>query len=93
MGFTVIRRHFISLRWQSNCFALLNMTDLHKNNKCLNTWKLFFFLKGKLLNGKMHDRKRMGDQGDVRTGDIINSITVLFTAQLHNINVIVTLVI
>lgn len=46
------------------------------------------------MNGKMHDdKKRASDRGDVGTGDIINSITVLFTAQLHNLNVIITLVI
>lgn len=89
---TGIRRHFVSLGLQSNCFALLNMPDLHKH-KCSKTWKVFF-LKRKLMNGKMHDdKKRVWDRGDVGTGDIINSITVLFTAQLHNLNVIITLVI
>lgn len=42
------------------------------------------------MNGKTHDGKRVKDQGDVRQGDIINSITVLFTARLCNINVIIT---
>lgn len=34
-----------------------------------------------------------GDQGDVRTDIIINSITVLFTAQIHNLSAMITLVI
>lgn len=65
-----------------NCFALLNMTDFCNYNQCLNKGR---FLKGKLMNVKMHNRKSVRKQ-HVRTCDNRNSIAVLFTAQLHNIN-------